>query len=183
MKAREGLSGKEGRENMENVLLRIAEEMVLAAKTAPKAKGIDLLEMCILSGGEIEPLAYKMKEIGERESHPTFLRDGENIKSASVIVILGTRKKTIGLKYCSFCGYANCAENEKAHGICAFNPGDLGIAVGSAVSVAMDHRIDNRIMYTIGKAAIELGLLGKESVIAYGIPLSATGKNPFFDRR
>jgi uncharacterized ferredoxin-like protein len=47
----------------------------------------------------------------------------------------------------------------------------------------MDHRIDNRIMYSVGKAALDLGLLGKEAVVAYGIPLSATGKNPFFDRK
>lgn len=30
--------------------------------------------------------------------------------------------------------------------------------------------------------ALELGMLGKEVAIAYGIPLSATGKSPFFDR-
>jgi uncharacterized ferredoxin-like protein len=166
-----------------NVILRIAEEMLVAAKTAPKAKGIDLLTSCIISGERINQLSQKMLEIGERESHPTFLRDGENIKSAQVIVVVGTKKKTIGLRYCSFCGYDNCAENERNSGICVFNPGDLGIAIGSAVSVAMDRRVDNRIMYTVGKAAIELGLLGKETIIAYGIPLSASGKNPFFDRR
>jgi uncharacterized ferredoxin-like protein len=38
-------------------------------------------------------------------------------------------------------------------------------------------------MYSAGKAAIELGLLGTEVKVAYGIPLSATGKNPFFDRK
>ena len=168
---------------MEKVVLRIAEEMCLAAKTAPKGKGIDLLAMCIVSGSDIKKLSSKMKEIGEREKHPTFLRDSENILSASAIVVLGTKKQTIGLKYCSFCGYENCAAAEKAGALCAFNPGDLGIAVGSAVSVAMDHRVDNRIMYSVGKAAIELGLLGKETVIAYGIPLSASSKNPFFDRR
>lgn len=168
---------------MEKVVLRIAEEMCLAAKTAPKGKGIDLLAMCIVSGPDIKKLSKKMKEIGDRESHPTFLRDSENILNASAIVLIGTKKQTIGLKYCSYCGYVNCAAAEKAGALCAFNPGDLGIAVGSAVSVAMDHRLDNRIMYSVGKAAIALGLLGKETVIAYGIPLSASGKNPFFDRR
>ena len=33
-----------------------------------------------------------------------------------------------------------------------------------------------------GKAAIELGIFGDDVLIAYGIPLSAKGKNPFFDR-
>ena len=70
----------------------------------------------------------------------------------------------------------------KAGGVCSFNAGDLGIAVGSAAAMAADFRIDNRIMYTAGKAAIELGLLGEGVEIAYGIPLAAKGKNPFFDR-
>jgi uncharacterized ferredoxin-like protein len=33
-----------------------------------------------------------------------------------------------------------------------------------------------------GKAAIELGLLGDDVLIAYAIPLFAKGKNHFFDR-
>ncbi|MDD4179322.1 MAG: ferredoxin domain-containing protein, partial [Candidatus Margulisbacteria bacterium] len=91
--------------------------------------------------------------------------------------------KTMGLRYCSFCGQPDCAAAEKAGVICAYNSGDLGIAIGSAVSVAMDRRVDNRVMYSVGKAAIELKLLGEEVVIAYGIPLSASAKNPFFDRK
>jgi uncharacterized ferredoxin-like protein len=33
----------------------------------------------------------------------------------------------------------------------------------------------------IGKAAINIGLLGKEVKAAYGILLSIAGKSPFFD--
>lgn len=162
---------------------KIAEEMCLAARTAPKARGLDLLEIIILKDEDIDKLSAKMKQIGERESHPTFLRDSENIKMATAIVVIGTRLKTVGLKYCSFCGQPTCADAERAGAICAYNTGDLGIAVGSAVSIAMDHRIDNRIMYTAGKAAIDMGLLGKDVKIAYGIPLSVSSKNPFFDRK
>lgn len=43
--------------------------------------------------------------------------------------------------------------------------------------------IDNRIMFTAGKAALELGCFPGTVKVAYGIPLSATGKNPFFDRK
>ena len=60
---------------------------------------------------------------------------------------------------------------------------DLGIAIGSAVSVAADLRVDNRVMYSVGKAALNIGILGEDVKIAYGIPLSISGKNPFFDRR
>jgi uncharacterized ferredoxin-like protein len=166
-----------------DAVVRVAEEMALAARTAPKGRGLDLLEIVVLAGDEILKLAAKMKEIGERESHQTFLRDCENIKHAQAIVLIGTRQKVVGLRYCSFCGYPGCDEAERAKAVCALNSVDLGIAVGSAVSVAADHRLDNRIMYTVGKAAIDAKLLGAEVTIAFGIPLSVSSKNPFFDRK
>jgi uncharacterized ferredoxin-like protein len=69
-----------------------------------------------------------------------------------------------------------------AGGTCSFNAGDLGIALGSAVSRLADWRIDNRIMYTVGMAAKELEILGPQVELIYGIPLSITGKSPYFDR-
>ncbi|OGB89423.1 ferredoxin [candidate division WOR-1 bacterium RIFCSPHIGHO2_01_FULL_53_15] len=170
-------------DHITNALERTAEEMCLAARTAPKARGLDFLEFAILKGDEIMKLSAKMKEIGEREDNNTFRRDSENIKKASVLVLIGTKKQTIGLKYCSYCGFADCAANEKAGAVCAYNTGDLGIAIGSAVAVAADRRVDNRVMYSVGRAAVDLKLMGKDVAIAYGIPLSATGKNPFFDRK
>ena len=59
---------------------------------------------------------------------------------------------------------------------------DLGIALGSAVALAADFHVDNRIMFTIGKAATSLGLLGDHNLIM-GIPLACTGKSPFYDRK
>ncbi len=165
------------------LVLDVAKRMSAAARTAPKAKGLDLLEIIILSDKEIKKISEKMLEIGKREDHQTFIRDGNNILQAQAIVIVGTKKQTLGLRYCGLCGYKNCAANEKSDGICAFNPGDLGIALGSAVAVAAHHHIDNRLMYTIGMAALEMKLLGKDVKVAYGIPLSVSGKNPFFDRK
>ena len=89
----------------------------------------------------------------------------------------------MGLPNCGFCGYKDCEENLKDKGICAFNTGDLGIAIGSAAAVAADHRVDNRVMFTAGRAALNLNLLGEEVKIAYGIPLSVGSKSPFFDRK
>jgi len=171
------------KEFKDKMVEQIAEAMCLAARTAPKARGLDLLELAVIKGETVQKLSQKMLEIGKREEHRTFLRDGESILSAAAIVLLGTKKQVVGLKYCGFCGFPTCVDAEKAQVICAYNTGDLGIAVGSAVSVAMDHRVDNRVMYSVGKAAIEMGLLGKEVVVAFGIPLSASSKNPFFDRK
>ncbi|MBF0206073.1 MAG: ferredoxin [Oligoflexia bacterium] len=169
----------------EQTLFRVAQKMLLAARTAPKGRGIDNTVMCVISEKEdIAQLSRKMHEIGEQYQSPAFIRDAENIFSASFIVIFGSKIQSLGLKKCGICGFENCAEKNKHPNIpCAFNTGDLGIAIGSAVSVAMDHRVDNRIMYTIGQAVLELGLLGDSVKIAYGIPLSSGPKNPFFDRK
>lgn len=165
-------------------LYRVAEDMVLAATTAPKARGISRLETAILEREDLLRLADEMEKIGREHDAAAFLRDAGNLREhAHVAVLLGTRYQTLGLKYCGLCGFANCAANEAAHGICVFCPEDLGLAVGSAVSLASQARVDNRVMYTLGMAALSLRLLGPEVRFALGIPLTATVKNPFFDRK
>ena len=51
-----------------------------------------------------------------------------------------------------------------------------------AAAAAADERVDSRIMYTVGKAAEEMGYV-EGPVIWHGIPLSVTGKSIFFDRK
>ena len=59
---------------------------------------------------------------------------------------------------------------------------DLGIAIGSAVSVAEDARVDNRVMFSVGRSIMEMGILPENVKNIVGIPLSASGKSPYFDR-
>ncbi|WP_303721218.1 ferredoxin domain-containing protein [Malonomonas rubra] len=164
-------------------VLIAARQMCMAARTAPKGKGKDLLVTAIVSGEEKDQISQRMKLIGEKHEIPFFLRDSANVDSCELMVLLGTRKEPLGIPNCGFCGFGNCDAMLQAGGCCSFNSGDLGIAVGSAVSVAADLRIDNRVMFSAGKAALELGMLGPDVQIAYGIPLSVTGKSPFFDRQ
>lgn len=163
-------------------LIDAAKNLCVAARTAPKGKGKDLLVTAIATEDDKQRLQQQMRRIGERDGIPFFLRDAANLDHAPVIVLLGTRKEPLNIPACGFCGFVDCNSMTAAGGTCSFNAGDLGIAVGSAAALAADLRIDNRIMYTAGKAAIELGMLGADVKIAYGIPLAAKGKNPFFDR-
>lgn len=169
----------------ENVLINTAEKMMAAARTAPKAKGIDNLVISMVQGDIIKALSDKLKELAQEGTGPEyFVRDAENILNSSVIVLIGTQIKPLGIKYCGFCGFTNCEEKLKHPECpCALNTGDLGIAVGSAASIAMDERVDNRIMHSVGKAAVDLNILGEEIKIAYGIPLYIGPKNVFFDRK
>ena len=157
--------------------------MCIAARTAPKGKGIDNLVTAVLTGEEKDEIAREMQRVGEATDAAFFVRDAGNLRASGALVLLGTRIKTLGIPNCGFCGYENCADNQKHDGICAFNTGDLGIAVGSAVAVAADCRVDTRVMFTAGRAALNLKTLGEEVRIAYGVPLSVSGKSPFFDRK
>jgi uncharacterized ferredoxin-like protein len=57
---------------------------------------------------------------------------------------------------------------------------DLGIALGVAARMAAELHIDNRLMYTAGAGAMEMGVLEADLIV--GLPLSISPKNPFFDR-
>lgn len=167
----------------EKTLDHIAEDMCVAARTAPKTKGVDNIVTAIAKGDTVGKLAGKMLEIRELQGgSESFSRDAGNLGNVSHIVLIGTKLGILNIKACGHCGYKDCG-SKPDEAVCVFNTIDLGIALGSALSVAMDHRVDNRLMNSIGTAAVELGLFPKDVKIAMGIPLSATGKNPFFDRK
>lgn len=171
-------------EQVENAALeQIAGMLCVAARTAPKGKGRDLLVTAVANGSDKQALQDRMRLIAARDGVAFFSRDADNLEHAPVVVLIGTRKQPLGLPHCGFCGFTDCAAMLAAGGTCSFNSGDLGIAIGSAAALAADCRVDNRIMYTVGKAVLELKMLGEDVEIAYGIPLAARGKNPFFDRK
>jgi len=163
-------------------VLEVGKQMMLAARTAPKGKGVDNLELIVIDGEDLNTLADYMIASIEEHGRKFFNRDAENIRAAQAVVVLGTRLVNMNMN-CGYCGFPTCAEKDKHSGLpCAFPLNDLGIAIGSACATAADCRVDSRVMFSAGKAALELGWMGSECKVAYAIPLSATGKNPFFDR-
>lgn len=171
------------KEIKEAQVLEVGKQMMLAARTAPKGKGVDNLEVVLVSGSDLTILADSMEAGVQRHGRMFFLRDAANIRVAQAVVILGTRLCTMGLN-CGYCGYPTCDAKILAGSQfpCAFPINDLGIAIGSACATAADHRVDTRVMFSAGVAAMELGWLGPDVKAAFAIPISATSKNPFFDR-
>lgn len=166
----------------ERAVERVAELMCLAARTAPKARGIDNLIIMTAKAGVKDRLVDEMRHIAKVSGTQFFERDARCLEKAQLVVLFGQRVKQVGVAPCGYCGYNNCQDSAKNEGLCAISIGDLGIAMGAAVSVAADHRVDNRVMFSVGKAALNLDMFEEDVKIAYGVPLSATGKNPFFDR-
>jgi len=165
----------------------VGELMAVAARTAPKAAGEDFVETTLLSDAERVALGNDMIQIGKERAIFGFERDGKNVLDCDAVLLIGLLPhKGVGLN-CGGCGYASCREfNSKSFDSdfkgpnCVVRALDLGIALGSAAKIASELNVDNRIMYRIGVSARRLGL--SKANICHGIPLSATGKNIFFDR-
>ena len=142
-----------------------AAKIVAAIRTAPKGCGVDDIETLVLDGKEKDALSAEMKKITAEGEDDYFDRDGNCLDNAYCIVLVGVHNNPLGLTSCGFCGFKNCEEMKKKGGHCSFKTTDLGIAIGSAVSIAADNRIDNRVLFSAGVAAKRLKLF-PDDVIA-----------------
>jgi len=163
--------------------LNAVAHMAAAARTAPKTRGLDNISTVIIDDPNVRKIvAAKMKEIAQRENRPFCERDANCIANSPAILVVGVASNPAELN-CGMCGCPTCDELRQQHGVCAFNSMDLGIAIGSAAALAAQFHVDNRVMYSIARACIELKFFSESVKQALAIPLSVTGKNPFFDRK
>ena len=165
--------------------LKMAQFMALSARTAPRLwegtyrdKVIDMMESL--------QTRKKKWPLWQKHGKKNYDRDGRGSSCGAVLLVAIKDAKTAGLN-CGACGYDECAKLPKPHDgfefagpLCAWRLVDLGIAIGSAAKTASMFNVDNRIMYRIGVVARKMGII--EGDVVLGIPLSATGKNIFFDR-
>lgn len=162
-------------------VVEAARLMMLAARTAPKAKGVDIIEIALIENrDELEALSLAVFVKAASSGRKFLERDAANILQGEAVLLLGTRRNPMALD-CGYCGYPTCEAKPEANP-CAFNSIDLGIAIGSACATAADLRVDTRVMFSVGWAALGMGYMPEcHQVIA--IALSASAKNPFFDRK
>ena len=165
-----------------DAILVAADMMAAAALTAPKASGNDTIRTAIITDEDKDRLRDKMLAMGEASGQLLYTRDAGNVDKSTAVVLIGCTGRLFGMAGCGMCGFGDCASLKKAGGRCVFTVTDLGIAVGSAVSIAADCRIDNRVMYSVGSAALKIGLMPDDTELCYGIPLSINSKSIYFDR-
>ena len=138
--------------NLEDAIIEVAKLMAISARTAPKARGIDDIEIVLLRDrGDLERLADKMEEIGRETDRGFFIRDAECIRKSSAVLLIGVRGERSKETDCGGCGYDGCEEFKKAEKRikrdysgpnCALQLIDLGIAVGSAVKTCLLYTSD-----------------------------------------
>jgi uncharacterized ferredoxin-like protein len=108
----------------------------------------------------------RASELGE-----AFSRDARSLRNSKVLLLIGCKiVEIIGN------GMAGIGISEDT----IMNILNLGIALGSAVKTASLLNVDNRIMFTIGRAAMNMKLLDADIIL--GIPLNVSSKNIYFDR-
>jgi uncharacterized ferredoxin-like protein len=165
--------------DLEEGLDLVAKLMAVSARTAPKARGEDFIEIKILAPDERRKLAETMVKFGEDENLPGFVRDGKNLLDSQACVLIGVRDPLEGKDDME--GKRPGPKDDlfmQSDRVKRFI--DLGIALGSAAKTASIHNVDNRIMWRVGEMARREGLL--KCFVVMGIPLSSKGKNIYFDR-
>jgi uncharacterized ferredoxin-like protein len=187
-------------------LKNVAQLMAVSARTAPKAGGADWIVTKIATAKEKNEISRTMQALGRMKekallktnkqrgiaTRMDWLSDAQAVNNSGLLFLVGAQgRKVVGIN-CGGCGFSACAEMVKQKPLsineggfpgpfCMYRVMDLSIAAGSAAKTAMDHNVDNRMMQKVGVAALRLGMLEPCNLIL-GIPLSATGKNIFFDR-
>ncbi len=63
-----------------------ARAMMTAARTAPKARGLDTIEIATVTDTDIVRLSETMLELHNETGRPVYKRDSENIRQADAIV-------------------------------------------------------------------------------------------------
>ncbi len=148
-------------EDAENdAALEVARLMLVAARTAPKARGSDTVVTAIFEGEDKDRVAAEMERAGKERNLPMRVRDAGNVRVSELVVLVGVK-------------YEEGMSRE-------LKLVDLGIALGSAAKTASDLNVDCRIMRSIGETVENMKLLQVDYVV--GIPISIKGKSIFFDR-
>src|SRR5690349_19083550 len=101
--------------------LQVASLMAAAARTAPKTRGLDNIQVLAIEDAPTkERLISKMRELARTENRPTFERDAKCVEASLAVVLIGVEAKPAGIN-CGFCGHTRCEEITPANGVCAFN--------------------------------------------------------------
>jgi uncharacterized ferredoxin-like protein len=164
-----------GKEYALDHLVEVAKSIVLAIHKAPQITGKTKIEAEIVWGEDLEPIIDVMEPVGKVMRYVQW--DYETIKNcyekgeSPVIILIGGKISSSNLNWnCGACGFSTCKEfnayskEYKGGGqlggpSCNWKVLDWAMACDWACASAWQHRVDNRIMGSIGFATNALGFM------------------------
>jgi len=99
------MSIKKPEEFLRNAVVDIAENMIIAAKTAPKGRGMERLNYLLITGNELKILSHKMEELSKDNNVPFLARDAGNLLKADALVLIGASYNPRNVQLCTHCGF------------------------------------------------------------------------------
>ena len=192
------MSVYEGIEMFQEELVNVAKLCGIAAMRAPALTGGLDLKMKIVTGKDLEPIIEVLEVLGGTSAFQlhdaTAYRSYKENGILPPVLLLGADLTKPPMWHCGGCGFKNCGEflnylkKNKGVGIGAYGPTclwkviDFGIASDYACACAAQHRVESRIMLSIGAIALFLNYLEDCSFIL-ALPVGPAGDHRWFDRK
>lgn len=178
--------------------VRLAARLILASgTTTPRVGGVGECTIHIIDDPcDIEDVCQKMEEMaGIKKSWAFFNRDAAMLRDADALLI-ATSLRCLNDPAdinCNMCGKLVCEylkEEEKlpkdpdiafTGPLCTFRATNIAYAVGGMMNQARHLGIDTGTYWSMGAAAMRMGIIPRDTGFAMGMAMSITEKSPFRD--
>jgi uncharacterized ferredoxin-like protein len=187
----------DGKEATHEYLLEITKACAVAAAKAPTLTNSLNLRMEIVTGEDLDPMIDVLETFGKTSTFQ--MHDAVAFKAMREknvlppVLLLGADLCDPVLWDCGACGFPTCGEyikfvkRNKGIGIGAYGPSciwkviDFGMAADYACAAAAMHRVEARLLFSMGAVSMFLGRLEGSSFVL-GLPVGPVGINNWFDR-
>jgi uncharacterized ferredoxin-like protein len=178
--------------------VRIAARLILASgTTTPRVGGVGECTIHIVEDEcDIEDICQQMETMaGTQKSWGFFRRDAAMVRDADALLVTTSLRCLTDPAdiNCNMCGKLVCEylkEEEKLPAdpdvaftgpLCTFRATNIAYAVDGMIAQARNLGIDYGVYWSVGAAAIRMGLLPRDTGFSLAVAISVTEKSPFRD--
>ena len=178
--------------------VRAASRLMLASgTTTPRVGGVGECTIHIIDDEcDIEDICQALEQMGEvKKSWAFFKRDAAMLRDADALLIATSLRSLNDPSdiNCNMCGKLVCEylrEEEKlpreadvafTGPLCTFRATNIAYAIDGMVNQARNLGIDYGVYWSLGAAAIRMGILPRDTGFALGVAISVSEKSPFRD--
>ncbi len=185
-------------ENDRKKAVRAAAQLMLASgTTTPRVGGVGECSIHIIDDEcDIEDICQTLEKMGDiKKQWQFFKRDAAMLRDADALLVATSLRSLNDPSdiNCNMCGKLVCEylrEEKKlpmdddiafTGPLCTFRAANLAYAIGGMINQAVTLGIDHGVYWSLGAAAIRMGLLPKDTGFALGVAISISEKSPFRD--